>query len=142
MKCSDIMKTDVECCNAKESVQGVAERMRSRNIGFVPICDDSGALVGTLTDRDLAIRVLGEHRQPDKTKASDVMSSNLICCKPEDKLDVAEQLMSKHKVSRILCVDNRNHPVGVISLSDIASREKGGKASALLRSVSQREARP
>jgi len=142
MKCSELMKTDVECCEASSSVEVIAEQMRTKNIGFVPICDEKGAVIGTLTDRDLTLRVLAEHRSPASTKAKDVMSNDPICCTADDDLAVVEQLMSKHKKSRIICVDDRNHPIGVISLSDVAQRETGGKASAILRSVSQREARP
>src|SRR5262245_4329462 len=58
MKCSDLMKTDVECCDADESIVFVAERMRLRNVGFVPVCNAAGAVVGTITDRDLVVRVL------------------------------------------------------------------------------------
>src|SRR5690606_6330023 len=107
-----------------------------------PVCDETGTAVGTITDRDLAIRVLAEGRAPETTTAADVMTRDIVSCAPEDDLLVAEMLMSKHKVSRILCVDGARHPVGVISLSDVAERETGLRASAVLRSVSQREARP
>jgi CBS domain-containing protein len=140
MQCSELMKSDVECCKANESVQAVAERMRSRNIGFVPVCDEQGSVIGTITDRDLAMRVIAEQRSPDSTKAADVMSRDAIACKASDDLSVVEQLMSKHKKSRIICIDERRRPVGVISLSDIARVETSGKASAILRSVAQREA--
>lgn len=141
MKCSEIMKNDVECCETKTSVAEVAERMRSRNIGFLPVCDDKGAVVGTITDRDLALRVLAEGREAGSTTANDVMTREVVACGPDDDLGVVEQLMSQYKKSRILCLDAQKHPIGVVSLSDIAERETGGKASAILRSVAQREAR-
>lgn len=142
MKSSELMKKDIECCQQGDRVTRVAQRMQSRNIGFMPVCDGRGAVVGTLTDRDLAIRVLGDQRPVDSTTAADVMTSECICCRPDDDLSVVEQLMSKHKISRVVCVDQYKKPVGVISLSDIAEVESHGKASAVLRSVSQREARP
>jgi CBS domain-containing protein len=134
------MKTDVQCCAVSDDVGIVAERMREKNIGFVPICSTDGSVIGTITDRDLALRVLGDHRNPEWTTAGDVMTADLICCSPDDDLGVAEQLMSKHKVSRIVCVDEQRRPVGVISLSDVAETERRGIAGAVLRSVSQREA--
>jgi CBS domain-containing protein len=142
MKCFELMKTDLVCCNANDLVEDVASCMRSRNVGFVPICDGNGAAVGTLTDRDLAMRVLAERRRPEHTRAGDVMSPGVVSCRAEDELSVCEQLMSKRKISRILCLDGKKRPVGVISLSDVAERETAGKASAILRSVAQREARP
>jgi CBS domain-containing protein len=142
MLCSELMKKDVACSNAKSSARQVAELMRDRNVGFVPICDDKGAVIGTITDRDLTVRVLASKKDPESTKASDVMSTGVITCKQEETLADVEQLMSKHKVSRIVVVDEQSAPIGVISLSDVATVETGGKSSAVLRSVSQREARP
>lgn len=142
MLCSELMKTDVESCSTDEGVEVIAERMRSRNVGFMPVCDERGRVIGTLTDRDLVLRVLAEHRNANATAVADVMTSDVIACKPSDELAVAEALMSKHKKSRILCLDDDGCAAGIISLSDVARTETGGKASAILRSVSQREARP
>ncbi|WP_437760834.1 CBS domain-containing protein [Sorangium sp. So ce1389] len=141
MNCSELMKTDVACCKTSEPVERVAELMQARNIGFVPICGDDGAVVGTLTDRDLTIRVLAEHRRASSTRADDVMTRDVVCCRPDEDLSVAERLMSSHKKSRIVCVDDQKRPVGVISLSDIAERDGGARSSELLSSISQREAR-
>jgi CBS domain-containing protein len=116
--------------------------MRDRNVGFVPVCDDKGAVIGTITDRDLTVRALAGKKDPESTKASDVMSTGVVTCKAEETLADVEQLMSKHKVSRIVVIDDHSAPIGVISLSDVATVETGGKSSAVLRSVSQREARP
>ncbi|KYF85384.1 hypothetical protein BE18_07000, partial [Sorangium cellulosum] len=138
MNCSELMKTDVACCKAGEPVERVAELMQSRNIGFVPICGDDGSVIGTLTDRDLTIRVLAEHRQAASTRAEDVMTREVVCCRPDEDVNVAASLMSSHKKSRIVCVDDQKHPVGVISLSDIADKDGGARSSALLSSISQR----
>ena len=140
MKCSELMKTDVVSCATTALVGAVAEQMRRSNVGFVPVCANDGAVIGTLTDRDLVLRVLADYRDPDTTTAMDVMTRDVIGCSPTDDLEIAEQLMSKHKVSRILCVDELKRPLGVISLSDIVTAERRGVGSAVLRSVSQREA--
>jgi CBS domain-containing protein len=140
MKCSSLMKSVVEICRRDESVESAAERMKAHNIGFLPVCDEMGAVVGTLTDRDLAIRVLGEHRSPSETRVQDVMSAGVVCCSPDDDLSFAEKLMAQHRKSRILCADDQLHPMGVISLSDIAHVEEGSRASEVLDAVAQREA--
>jgi alkylation response protein AidB-like acyl-CoA dehydrogenase/CBS domain-containing protein len=127
-KCSSIMKTEVECCHRDESVESAAGRMRARDIGFLPVCDASGAVVGAITDRDLAVRVLGDHRSPSDTLVQDVMSAEVVSCSPEDDLRTAEELMATHKKSRIICTDDRRRPLGIISLSDIARNGSGEKA--------------
>lgn len=139
MKCSSVMKTKVESCRRDESVESAAERMKVRNIGFLPVCDDTGAVVGTLTDRDSAMRALGEHRRASDVLVQDVMTAEIVCCSPDDDLSVAEQLMGQHQKSRILCTDANRHPIGVISLSDIAHVEPRAKASEVLDAVAARE---
>lgn len=141
MKCAELMKTDVECSHTGDSVEQVAERMRDRNIGFMPVCDEQGVAIGTVTDRDLTLRVLAEHRRPEETHVEDVMSREVVQCGPNDDISSCEELMSKHKKSRVVIADGGGHPIGVISLSDIARTERGGTASAILRSVAQRESR-
>lgn len=141
MECSELMKTDVECCDPGDTIEEVALRMAERKIGFVPVCDSDGEVVGTLTDRDIVVRVVAAGRDPAITSIEEVFSRGVIACAESDELSVAEALMSRHKKSRIVCLDDQGKLAGVISLSDIARIETGARSSALLRSVSQREAR-
>jgi CBS domain-containing protein len=75
------------------------------------------------------------------TAVNDVLTREVVACRPEDDLRKAEELMSKHQKSRMMCVDRSGRLVGVISLSDIARRDSGRRASQTLRNVSEREAR-
>lgn len=139
MQCEEIMKRDVECVSPHDTVQTAAKRMRDENVGFLPVCDSSNNVIGTVTDRDLAIRVLAEGWEAS-CAIDDVLTREVVACRPEDDLDTAEALMAKHQKSRIMCVDDDGRLAGVISLSDIAQQETGS-ASETLRSVSEREAR-
>lgn len=141
MQCSTLMKTDVECCSIDQTVETAARRMAERGIGFVPVCFGR-KVIGTLTDRDIVIRVVAQGLLPSEVKVSDVFSREVVSCSPDDELIVAEALMSKHKKSRIICLDRDDALAGVISLSDVARVETGARSAALLRSVAQREARP
>jgi CBS domain-containing protein len=123
MNCSELMRTDVESCPADESVEAVAERMRRLNVGFLPVCGDDGALIGTITGRDLAIGVLAGHRVPRSTTVAEVMSTDRVVCSPGDGLAQAESLMVSNKKSNIVCVDERGRPVGVIGLREVARVE-------------------
>jgi CBS domain-containing protein len=140
MKLSKLMKDDVVICRTFESVESIAETMKKENIGFLPVCDDRGAAVGTITDRDLAIRVLGEHKNPAETVARDVMTKEVVCCEEDDDVETVESLMAEAHVSRIVIIDDDRCPIGVISLSDIA-QVRGKKAVDVLTDVSAREAR-
>jgi CBS domain-containing protein len=140
MHCRDIMKRDVECVTPQTTAQDAARRMRDQGIGFLPVCDESRKVLGTVTDRDLTIRVLADARAA-ATPSGEVLTRESVTCSPDDDLRQAEQLMASHHKSRIMCVDAEGRLVGVISLSDIAQREKGARAAETLREVSQREAR-
>jgi CBS domain-containing protein len=135
MLCHEIMKAKPECLNASAPVLDAAQRMRDANIGFLPVCGDSGAVVGTITDRDIAVRVVADEMS-FRTPVADVMTRGVITCRAEEDVSRAKDLMGRNKKSRIVCVDGRDRPVGVISLSDLAKR---GDVSRTLREITSRE---
>jgi CBS domain-containing protein len=138
MRCKDIMKTDVETCWVMDEVADVADRMRARGVGFMPVCDDAGEVVGTITDRDIAIRLVA-HRLPHSSPIHRVMSSGPVTCSPHDDLTFAEDLMRRFHKSRIICVDERMRPIGVISLSDVVEADYVWRGGKVLRDVASRE---
>lgn len=140
MRCEEIMKKDLTCLKPEDTAMEAARLMRERNVGFIPVCDDDNKVQGTITDRDLATRVLADGRDP-KTKLADCMSTELVYCSPEDDVSRAQELMAKHKKSRMLVSDREGHLKGVISLSDIAQLSEAANASQTLKDVSSREAR-
>jgi CBS domain-containing protein len=140
MRCEDIMKTDVECVSPRDTVEDAAARMKSENIGFLPVCDQSRKVLGTLTDRDIAIRLVAE-KKSGTTLVEDIATREVVSCRPKDDVRDAEKAMAKKHKSRIICLDEADRLVGIISLSDIAQHERGRRASDTLREVSEREAR-
>jgi CBS domain-containing protein len=141
MRCEDIMKRNVECVSSNDSVQVAAQHMRDQNVGFLPVCDTWMKPVGTITDRDICVRSCAEDRVASKTKVAEAMTREVIACKPSDDISRAQELMSKHKKSRILCVGDDGKLAGVISLSDIAQNLADAGAQTL-REVTTREAQP
>ncbi len=144
MRCQELMKTDITCCSEDESIFDCATKMNRDNVGFVPICEGDHArghrLIGTLTDRDIVLRVVAFQggRDPRSVKVGEVMSRDPVVCGSTDDVDKAADLMAQHHISRV-CVCEGDILKGVISLSDIvqASRESGAET---LRKVSEREA--
>jgi CBS domain-containing protein len=140
MRCNEVMKTTVQCAGVTDTVQSAARAMRDRNIGFLPVCGADGRVVGTLTDRDIAIRLASEDKSAAQTLVGDLMSREVVSCQSNDDLAKAEQLMATHKKSRIVVVDDSGGACGVISLSDIAERDSTTRAAVTLRQVAAREA--
>jgi CBS domain-containing protein/RNA polymerase-binding transcription factor DksA len=141
MRCEEIMKQDLEVVRERDSVQAAAGRMRDANIGFLPVCTDSLRVVGTVTDRDLAVRVCAENRPADTTQVGEIMTRDPVACRPSDDVRHAERLMGERQKSRIMVIDEDEVLVGVISLSDIAEREAPPQAARTFQDVSAREVR-
>jgi|GEM_PF-796996 len=138
--CAEVMHGDVDCCSRADTAASIAASMGEHNIGFVPVCDEEGRVIGTITDRDLALRVVAERRDPDATRAEDVLTPELVLCAPDDTLQSAEELMAEYKKSRILVSDAERHAIGVVSLSDIARVEPARTIGRVLRAISERRA--
>jgi CBS domain-containing protein len=138
MRCDEIMKDDVQTVAPDDSVQVAARKMKEHNVGFLPVLNPAGRVMGTLTDRDLALRVIAAGLTED-TAVKDVMTRELISCLVNDDLARAEQRMRHFQKSRIMCLDGQGRLAGVISLSDIAQCENDEQTAKVLRDVSQRE---
>ena len=140
MFCRDVMKQPVRC-SPNDSVVSAAQKMRDNNVGFLPVCDESSRVIGTITDRDICVRLVADKR-PARTPIWELMTHEVVACGPHDDISTAEELMAEYQKSRIICLDDDGRLLGVISLSDIAQCERGGRAAATMRMVTQREVRP
>jgi CBS domain-containing protein len=140
MRCIDIMKTHVQSVAMDDTIQAAAEKMALANVGFLPVSDDAGRLVGTITDRDITIRAVAKGRIPAECAVQEVMTRDLVACRPDDDLATVEQLMGQTQKSRLLVTDEGGRLVGVLSLSDIAENEPGRRVAKTLREVAAREA--
>jgi CBS domain-containing protein len=140
MLCQEIMKPGVECLSPSSTAHLAAQKMRDLNIGFLPVCDAARKVLGTVTDRDLAVRVLAEDR-PASVPVSDLMTQPVVTCHPDDDIGTVQKLMGQHHKSRIVVVDESERAVGIISLSDIAQYVEEAGAAQTMKKVSEREAR-
>ena len=141
MLCSELMKSAIECVSPGDGADIAARRMRDHNVGFLPVCDADLRVLGTLTDRDLVIRLLAEQRNLD-TPVADLMTPEVVACRATDSVERAEELMGLHRVSRILCTEDDGTLLGVISLSDVAEHDSPTRAGLTLKDVTLRERHP
>ena len=141
MRCGEIMKEDVVTVDRDDTIQVAARRMRDSNVGFLPICEHGGKVVGTLTDRDIAIRVVAEGLPPTTCRVEEVMTSQVVSCHFDDDLVRAEALMAEHHKSRIVILNAEGYLQGVLSLSDVVQLDGPRRAAETIRKVTSREAR-
>ncbi|GLC25574.1 hypothetical protein rosag_20870 [Roseisolibacter agri] len=119
MRAQDIMTKDPRVVTPETPVQEAARLMQSEDTGVLPVVESnqSRLLVGVITDRDLALRVVAE----GKTSASvrDAMSSGVKTAKPDDNVKDVMDLMAREQVRRIPIVDDRGMVVGIVSQADV-----------------------
>ena len=123
-KCSDVMTNELTCCLSKDTVNLAAQSMKVQDIGAVPVIDghETKKLVGIVTDRDLALKVVAEGLDPRQTRIEQVMARDLVTCRLQDDLQLALDAMSQRQLRRIPVVDDQGRLVGIIAQADVAMR--------------------
>lgn len=123
-KCRDIMTENPVGCLPTETAARVAQLMKEGNVGSIPVIEDhqQRKLLGIVTDRDLALEIVAEGRDPQKTQVDRVMTRDLVTCRADDGLHKALELMAKQQLRRIPVVDENNALVGIIAQADVATR--------------------
>jgi CBS domain-containing protein len=113
-----------------------AKLMKGEDSGIAPIVDGD-RLVGVVTDRDIAIRVVAEGRDPRETKVEEIASQNLVTIDPQQGLDEALRLMAKHQVRRLPVVEEDGKLVGLVSQADVARRADAERTGEVVQQISE-----
>ena len=123
-KCSDVMTRNPVCAQPEDTVASVARLMKENDIGPVPIVENNNSkrLIGIVTDRDLAIKVVAAGRDPQTLPVKEVMTTKVITCRADDNIETALDAMSNQQLRRIPVVDDDKMLVGIIAQADIATR--------------------
>lgn len=114
MKVNEIMSTDLKTIEHDKSLCDAAKLMESFDVGCLPVIQED-EIVGMLTDRDIVIRGLAAHLNPETTPVSDIMTPEVFCCYEDQSVEEAAQILEEEQVHRLVVLDNQNLPVGLIS---------------------------
>jgi len=132
----DLMTKDPRTVGEDASVVDAARVMRDDDVGLVPIVEGE-RLVGTITDRDIAIRVVAESRDPSSLNVRDVASTDLVTIDPQQELDEALRLMAQHQVRRLPVVEEDGRLVGIVSQADVALHGDDSETGQVVQQISQ-----
>jgi len=137
MRVSDVMTQGVECIGPEATLQEAAARMKSLDIGPLPVCDND-RLVGMVTDRDITVRATAEGDHPTDIRVRDIMTPEIIYCFEDALVENAARLMEQKQVRRLVVLNRDKRMVGIVSLGDLA-RETGDEqlAGSTLESISE-----
>ena len=132
----DLMTRNPCSIDADKSVAYAAKMLRDEDVGLAPIVDGD-RLVGTVTDRDIAIRVVAEGKDPESTTVKDIASINLVTVNPRQDLDEALKLMAKHQVRRLPVIEESGRLVGLVAQADIARSAGDKQTGRVVEQISQ-----
>jgi CBS domain-containing protein len=117
-KMRDIMSSAPVCMASTDTVSAVAKAMREHGVGTALVLAD-GRLSGLVTDRDIAVRVLAENRDPGTTLVGEICSGEVAVLSPDDGVEQAERLVRERAIRRIPVLQD-GIPVGMVSTGDLA----------------------
>ena len=123
MKVREIMTTNVECVSPNAGLLELANKMKTLDVGFIPICDND-RLAGTVTDRDIVIRGLAGGKDFKTLKASDIMTNDIFWCFEEQDVKEVATKMREKEVRRMLILNSEKRLVGVVSIGDVSKVEE------------------
>jgi CBS domain-containing protein len=131
----DIMTSNPTTIEPDNSVVEAARIMKQQDAGVVPVTEN-GRLTGMVTDRDIAIRVVAEGKDPQSTTVREVASTDLVTVDPQQGLDEALRLMAQHQVRRLPVVEEDGRLVGVVAQADVAREGDDTKTGQVVQEIS------
>ena len=121
MKVSEIMTRDVCIARPDHTIEDVARMMLAIDAGLLPVGEDD-TLVGTITDRDIAVRAVAEGKDPATTTVREAMSEGIRYCFEDQTVDEAADLMGREQIRRLPILNREKRLVGIVALGDLATR--------------------
>lgn len=117
----DIMTQGATCVGANDTVVDAAVKMRDLQVGALPICGEDDRLKGVITDRDVAIQIVAEGRDPSSVRVSQVAQGEVVTIGADDSIDELLRTMTQYAVRRVPVIDG-HRLVGIVSQADVARR--------------------
>ena len=134
-KIRDFMTSNPRTLESGSNAADAARLMRDENVGIVPVVEGE-RLVGTITDRDIALRVVADGKAPESTTVGAIASRELVTVDPKQDLDEALRLMARHQVRRLPVVEEDGKLVGIVAQADIAQHATDEQTGDVVRDIS------
>jgi CBS domain-containing protein len=132
----DAMTSNPCAIDADKSVAYAAKMMREEDVGFAPIVEGD-RLIGAVTDRDIAVKVVGEGKNPEATTVREIASRDLVTVYPDQDLDEALRLMARNQVRRLPVVGQDGELVGVLAQADVAQEADASDTGRMVEDISE-----
>ena len=136
-KIVEVMTERPRAVTPETLVREAARLMEEEDIGSLPVVEQGARLVGIVTDRDIALRVVGGGLDPETARVAEIASADVVALSPEHDLDEALGLMAREKVRRLPIVVRENELVGMLAQADIARASKEKATGEVIEAISE-----
>ena len=136
MQVSQILTRDVETVRPDTSVKEAAQRMRSADIGAIPVCDGR-RLLGMVTDRDITIRITAEGRDAANTPVLEAMTPDVTFVFEDQDVQEAARIMKDQQIRRLPVLSRDRQLVGILAIGDIATAGDDRTSGDTLQKISE-----
>ena len=137
MELNTVMTANPACCGRETSLQQVARMMADNDCGMIPVVDEQGMPVGTITDRDIAVRAVAKGGSMESCCAGDYMSAPVRSVSQGSSLADCCAAMESAQLRRMPVVDDQGRLVGVVAQADIALNGNPSETAEVVREVSR-----
>lgn len=134
---ADVMQRDVQTVNSEDTVQQAARLMADCDAGALPV-REGDQLVGMVTDRDVALRIVAQGKDSARTKVREVMTSHVRYVFEDEDIEHVVGNMAEQQVRRLPVMNRRKRLVGVVSLGDIAKASQANSAGRALAGIAKK----
>jgi CBS domain-containing protein len=132
----EVMSGGADCIGEKDTIEAAAKKLADLDVGAMPICGEDDRLKGMLTDRDIAIKVVAQGKDPAQTTAAELATQGeVVTIGADDSVDEALRTMTEEKVRRLPVIDGHKL-IGVLSQADLAQEIDSSKVGELVQAIS------
>ncbi len=131
----DVMTANPSTCREEHTIYDAVRIMNREDCGVVPIVDELDRCIGIITDRDICLRTVLEHLDPEDTPVSELMSTDVMTCRETDDIETVLDIMEREQIRRIPVINDEDALTGIISEGDLAKSEVKAKVSELVEAV-------
>ena len=132
---TEAMTANPTTVSSETTAQEAARTMKAEDVGSLPVVDGD-ELVGVVTDRDIAIRLVAEGKGADTT-VGEIASKDVVCIDPQQSLEEAARLMAQHQVRRLPVCEEDGKLVGILAQADVATSGHDSLTGETVQKISQ-----
>jgi CBS domain-containing protein len=120
LRVHELMTRRIASVHPATPVERAARLMEECDCGALPVIGDNGVLVGMITDRDIAVRIVARGRDARQAIVADCMTERVFACYANESVAECMRQMAHHQVRRMPIVDEHGRLVGIIAQGDLA----------------------